>query len=105
MKKAILLGTAGVAAAFAMLAFGFLAGKEATRPVAETPPATVQATAEKPLDSKAVELIVRDYLLANPELLIEVQTALDAKQKEEQRIANLGVIKNARDDIFNSSSD
>ncbi len=33
---------------------------------------------------------MRDYLLANPELLLEVQQALEAKQKEEQRVAQLG---------------
>jgi protein-disulfide isomerase len=105
MKKAILLGIAGVTAAFAMLEFGFLAGKQTAETVVEPPRAAVSASADAPLNSKAVELIVRDYLLANPELLVEVQVALDAKQKEEQRIANLGVIKNAKDEIFNSSFD
>ena len=37
------------------------------------------------MDRKQVETIVRDYLLANPELLLEVQEALEAKQKEAQR--------------------
>ncbi|MCB1386333.1 MAG: DsbA family protein [Nitratireductor sp.] len=32
------------------------------------------------LDRAAVEQIVRDYLLANPELMLEVQQALEAKQ-------------------------
>ena len=44
---------------------------------------------------------MRDYLLKNPEVLLEVQQALEAKQKEEQRVAQLGVIKNAKDEIFN----
>ena len=56
------------------------------------------------LDRKEVETIVRDYLLANPELLLEVQQALDAKQKEEQRRA-LAIIKDAKDEIFNSAHD
>ena len=34
-----------------------------------------------------------------------MQEALDAKQKEEQRIAQLGVIKDAKDEIFNSAYD
>jgi protein-disulfide isomerase len=105
MKRAILLGTVGVAATFAMLALGFLAGRQTVGPAIETPPPAAVASADKPLDNKAVELIVRDYLLANPELLVEVQTALEAKQKEEQRVANLGIIKDARDEIFNSSYD
>jgi protein-disulfide isomerase len=109
MKKAILLGTTGVAAAFAMLAFGFLAGRQTLETVVEPPQAAALAPAlapaDAPLDNKAVEQVVQDYLLANPELLLEMQTALETKQKEAQRIANLGVIKDAKDELFNSSFD
>src|SRR5262245_21884166 len=105
MNKAILFGTTGIAAAFAILSLGFLAGKQTLGAAADLSPAALSAPAETPLDNKAVELIVRDYLLANPELLVEVQAALDAKQREEQRLANLGVIKDLKDDIFNSSFD
>ena len=105
MKKAILLGAAAAIVACAMVAFGFLAG---TRTAVTTDDRAAVAVSESPnatLDQKAVELIVRDYLLTNPELLVEVQVALDAKQKEEQRIANLGVIRDAKADIFNSPFD
>ena len=34
-----------------------------------------------------------------------MQEALEAKQKEEQRIASLEVIKNAKDEIFNAAYD
>jgi protein-disulfide isomerase len=106
MIKSILWGTSGIAAALAMLAFGFAVGKQTTvASTAETPQAATLLSADTPLDRKEVELIVRDYLLANPELLVEVQQALDAKQKEEQRIASLGVIKEAKDEIFNSEFD
>ncbi|GLS30694.1 Protein-disulfide isomerase [Mesorhizobium albiziae] len=91
MKKSILLGTAG---AVAILAVGLFAGRPA--------PALAQET---PMDRKQVETIVRDYLLANPELLLEVQEALEAKQKEAQRLASLGVIKEAKAEIFNSEFD
>ena len=36
---------------------------------------------------------MREYLLANPELLLEVQQALDAKQKEEQKVAQKAIIE------------
>jgi protein-disulfide isomerase len=88
MKKSILHGTA----AFAILACGLVAGQPA-------------ATQETPIDRKQVETIVREYLLANPEFLLEVQQALEAKQKEEQRVAALGVIKEAKAEIFNSEFD
>ena len=48
---------------------------------------------------------MREYLLANPELLLEVQQALDAKQKEEQRVAQKAIIKDAKDKIFKSAHD
>ena len=106
MSKAILLSTTGAVAALAMLTAGYAAG---TRPAADAQPdmMTVAATDTAPatLDRAAVEAIVRDYLLKNPELLLEVQDALEAKQKEEQKIASEGVIKSQKDDIFNSAFD
>lgn len=61
--------------------------------------------AEKQLDRAEVETIVREYLLTNPELILEVQQALEAKQAEEQRVAHLQVIKDARAEIFNAAYD
>lgn len=95
MKKTFLLGASGIAVAVAMLAFGTLAGNNA--------PAHAQNAA--PLDRKQVETIVRDYLLNNPEMLLEMQGALEAKQKEDQRVAHLEVIKQNKDEIFNSKYD
>jgi len=104
MTRAILLGTTGIAVAFAMLAFGYLAGKP-QEAIAEDQPQVISVASTETLDRKEVEMIVRDYLLNNPEILLEVQQALDAKQKEEQRISQLGIIKEAKDDIFNSAQD
>lgn len=102
MKKAILLGTTGVAAALAMFAFGFLPGDPQTAEAAGTEQA---ASADTKVDRTEVENIVRDYLLKNPEILLEVQDALETKQKEEQKLASLGVIKDNKDEIFNSTFD
>jgi protein-disulfide isomerase len=101
MSKSILLGITGAAVALAMLAFGFVAGKQTTAAAQEPQ----QLAADTLLDRKEVETIVREYLLANPELLLEVQQALEARQREEQRIASLSVIKQARAEIFNSEFD
>src|SRR6476620_9188975 len=103
MKKALLLGTTGVAVVLAMLAFGFVAGSPQIAKAGTTQP--VQTAADTKIDRAEVEGIIRDYLLKNPEVLLEVQDALEAKQKEEQRIAALGVIKDAKDQIFNSAFD
>lgn len=105
MTKAILLGTTGVAVALAMVAVGYVAGSPQAANAESAPKAVQTASAEGNLDRTAVEGIVRDYLLKNPEILLEVQDALEAKQKEEQRIAHLGVIKDNKDEIFNSSFD
>jgi len=104
MKRAILLGATGVAISAAMLVGGFLAGQSGPAVAKDNSPAVMPAAGEA-LDRQAVETIVREYLLANPELLLEVQQALDAKQKEEQRVAQLGIIADNKDKIFNSAHD
>lgn len=104
MKKALLLGTTGTAVALAMLAFGFTAGTSATAS-AESAPAAVQVSPDGTIDRTQVEAIVRDYLLKNPEVMLEVQDALEAKQREEQRLASLGVITQNKDEIFDSTFD
>ncbi|RVC78309.1 DsbA family protein [Mesorhizobium sp. M4A.F.Ca.ET.020.02.1.1] len=105
MNKAILLGTTGVVAALAMLAVGFVAGSPQAAKADTTQVVQAAAPSDRRIDRAEVEGIIRDYLLKNPEVLLEVQEALEAKQKEEQRIAALGVIKNAKDEIFNSAFD
>ena len=105
MKRAILLGTTGTAVAVAMLAGGFLAGQPQPAIAKDTPSAAVTIASADTLDRKAVETIIREYLLANPELLQEVQQALDAKQKEEQRVAQQTIISDAKDKIFKSAHD
>lgn len=113
MNKAFLLATTGAVAGIAMLAVGFAAGNVAPARAESAPAAldmmkvaatTGDVTSGK-LDRTEVEGIVRDYLLKNPEILLEVQDALEAKQKEEQKLASEGVIKNQKDEIFNSTFD
>lgn len=52
-----------------------------------------------------IETIVREYLLANPEIMLEVQDALEAKQRDQQQVAQIETIRGAGDDIFNSAHD
>ncbi|MGE0501812.1 MAG: DsbA family protein [Rhizobiaceae bacterium] len=104
MTRAILLGTTGIAVAFGMLAFGYLAGHAPAQ--ADDNPQVIQVAGSDPaLDREAVETIIREYLLANPELILEVQQALDAKEKERERIARLETIKEAKAEIFNAGYD
>lgn len=59
----------------------------------------------KPLDKAAVEAIIRDYLLKNPELLIEVQDALEEKQTIAARETQSKFIADNHDKIFNDAND
>ncbi len=102
MNKAIIIGAAGVAVAFGILGFGFMAGD---RQLADLPQLVGTASAQTAPDRGEVEAIVRDYLLKNPEILVQMQVALEAKQQETQRLANLEVINAARDEIFKAGYD
>ncbi len=105
MNRAILLSATSIAAAVGMLAAGFVAGgPNAANAEDAVKPVTV-ASADQPVSREDVEVIIRDFLLKNPEVLIEMQQALETKQQEEQRIAHLDVIKNAKAEIFNASYD
>ena len=108
MNKALLLGTSGAVAGLAMLAVGFAAGTALPAradSAVQVAQADTAATTSGKLDRAEVEGIVRDYLLKNPEILLEVQSALEAKQAEEQKIAHEGVIKGQKNEIFNSTFD
>jgi protein-disulfide isomerase len=104
MKKTILLGSASVVVAVAMLAAGFVAGRPSAM-AEDAPQATEKVVSGSEMERAAVEKIVRDYLLANPELMLEVQTALETKQKEQQQLANVQTIEDSREQIFNSAQD
>jgi len=104
MTRAILLGAAGAVLSVALLAGGYVAGRPAPAQAEDLPQQVAEASGEQ-LSRKDVENIVREYLLANPEVLLEVQKALDAKQKEQQRIAQLSVIKDNKDKLFSLPTD
>lgn len=95
MQKLIPFGIAGAAIAIAALVGGYQLGR--TTRISSTP----MASASSPELGESI----RNYLLANPELIAEMQTALEEKQKEEQRLASLDTIKNASADIFNAPTD
>lgn len=59
----------------------------------------------KPLDKAAIEKIVRDYLLENPELMLEVQDALETKQSAVAQVSQAKIIAENHDAIFNNPND
>lgn len=72
---------------------------------------TVTATAARAADDidparrAEVETIVHDYLLRNPEVLVEAITALESKQKAEENKAAQGKIASNRDALLRDSRD
>jgi protein-disulfide isomerase len=99
MQK-VLLGIAGSAIAVLMIGAGFAAGR-----LSEPASAPALASASGGMERGQVEAIVRDYLIRNPEVMIEVQTALTAKQEEAQKAQQLAVLDGERDAIFNAAED
>lgn len=103
MNKTILMGTAGIAVAFGMLAFGYLAGQSQVANAEDSRQVTLASAGT--VDRVEVEGIVRDYLLANPAILREMQTLLDVQDKENERLAQIQVIADAKAEIFNAGYD
>lgn len=99
MSKTIALGLAGLAISGAMLGFGFYSGQ---RPAVAAAPSSEMAVSG---ERAQIEEVVRDYLLANPELMVEVQAALEAKQEEKQKVAQQSTIATRKDEIFSSKND
>lgn len=102
MTKAILVAAASAIVGVVAVAAGYYAARPALA-VAEQEPIVVAA----PVDGQRqeVEQIVRDYLLKNPEIMVEVQAALETKQKEAQRLASLATIQSSKAEIYNSAGD
>jgi Protein-disulfide isomerase len=80
-------------AAFALLAGFGLAPLAAAPAGAETVDTT---------DRAAIEAIVRDYLMANPEVIRDAMAALERKQAEAEDAARAAAIADASDMLFSS---
>ncbi|TKT79206.1 DsbA family protein [Aquamicrobium sp. LC103] len=107
MGKAIALGVTGAVISVGMLGLGYLVGSGGAG-LPERSPAPAAASQPLPVataDRGAVEAIVRDYLVANPEILLEVQQALEIKQQEQQRVAQTEVISGMSGQLFNAAHD
>ena len=61
------------------------------------------AAQDKPADDRAaIEQIIRDYLLNNPEILLEMQNALEKRQMAMLKAKQLAALKDNKDKIYNS---
>lgn len=112
MKKAITISVVSGVAGLAALALGFYAGTARTpAPVASVvAPAPEVAIGQQPssaqvLDKPAVEQIVRNYLIEHPEVMVEVQNALETKQAAAAQSRVQDVIASSGDELFASPHD
>lgn len=106
MKTAILTAIGGIVVSVAMLGAGFLAGSSANT---GEMPGVVKVADNAPFssasDKAAIEAIIHDYLVKNPEVMLEVQDALEKKQGEAQRVAQEKVIQDSAKQIFDAPYD
>ncbi|MBC8717547.1 DsbA family protein [Ochrobactrum sp. Marseille-Q0166] len=105
MKNVILGSIGGAIVGAAALALGYYAGT-AHQPASVAPVvAPVETTAAPQLNQQAVEAIVRNYLLQNPEIMVEVQTALETKQAEAAQEQVKQVLASNQGLLFNPAHD
>ena len=72
-------------------------GSPAATVVADTGAASGDFTAGQ---TKAIESIVRKYLVANPEIFLEIQSALETKMEKEQSERLKVAIREHKDELF-----
>lgn len=98
-NKTLAFAIAGTILSAAMLALGFAAGSGRTELAANA------MAGEQHQGRPEIEAVVRDYLLANPELLTEMQASLELREREQQRIDQVDTIASSAEEIFNSAYD
>ncbi len=86
-----------------MLALGLAAGSGALGGASS--PAAASASAASSPDRRQIEEIVRSYLVEQPEVMLEVQAALERKQQEQQREMQSAVVSRFADALFMAGSD
>src|SRR5262245_40384784 len=67
---------------------------------AETAPSAAPAPTVSASQRKEIEAIVKEYLLNNPEIMVEIQNALEAKMDKLQAERTAAIIKNSATEIF-----
>ena len=63
---------------------------------------SLTANAQEVSDRQEIELIIREYLLENPELLLEMQGALEARQQQQLAAKQKKTLKEKHDIIYAS---
>lgn len=102
-----LIGFAAMVASVAMVAPMALAEPNTKAPIQLAQAATPAAPAERaspfsPEQRTAIEGIIKDYLMANPEVMLEIQTALESRMEELQAKRLKAAIAGQAEQIYRS---
>jgi protein-disulfide isomerase len=103
MSKTIAIGVVGLGISAAMLGLGFMAGKGGTASAGTTPVAMERSF--QGMDRASLEALIYDYLVSNPEVMLDVQAALETRERETRTAAARSTIAQQADEIFNAAHD
>jgi protein-disulfide isomerase len=103
MNKTILFAITAIFAGGVSAGLGYYAGNARASASIVAEPEVVAAAPMA--DTAEIEAVVRNYLLKNPEIMIEVQTALQTKQNEQGKLAANKFITEFGKAIFSSTDD
>ena len=92
-------GAAGVSAATTQAA-----ATDASAPAAATQVADASAVAVDPAERAKIESVVRDYLINNPEIMLDVQNALEAKMEAKRTSDMAGALKAQAQNLYKATS-
>lgn len=96
----MILGLSGTAIALALLAGGYAIGTSAL--IDRSDAASVTGST---VSRAETETIIREYILDNPEIILEAQTALMERQQETQRLAMQDVVKAEKAALYDVAGD
>ncbi|PRD42036.1 disulfide bond formation protein DsbA [Phyllobacterium phragmitis] len=107
MKNAITITIASGVVGLGALFLGYHAGTARTsQDISEAPVQMASTqTANTAPDRSAIEAIVKDYLISNPEIMLDVQNALETKQAAAARTGQRAAITANADKLFSSPMD
>lgn len=106
MSKAVAVGVVGLALSASMLGMGFYAGNSNLSDGAQAAATAMNdPRSADPADREAIEAIVRNYLLTNPDIFLEVQQVLQTREEESRAAVQQAAIGDNADLIYNAAHD
>jgi protein-disulfide isomerase len=104
MNKSVLFGALAALVSVTSIGGGYYAGKIGMQAaLSHSEPMIVEAPVQT--DTAEIESIVRNYLLKNPEIISEVQTALEIKRDQDAKATQTAYLEKTGPELFNSKDD